>query len=257
MSTFTSSIAERIQPWLTEPPYPDRRHLFCFPYAGGGAAVYRDWAAHLPPDIQLCPIELPGRGRRFGTSPFRSLSTLVANLGLVLHPYLNQPFAIFGHSMGALIGFELTRWLRRHQAPLPKYLFVSGRSAPQVPNPIPAIHRRSDQDFIAGLRAYNGTPESILNYPELMEILLPTLRADFELFETYQYHHETPLVCPIYSFAGQADPLTPPPTVQAWQTQTTAYFKEFWFPGAHFFLQDSKQQVINYCAQALCEDRMQ
>lgn len=240
-----------VYPWLSEQPRPDALHLFCFPYAGGSSRMYRSWSSHLPPTIQVCPLELPGRGQRFTHSPFRNIPALIATLGPFLLPYLDQPFALFGHSLGALISFELARWLRQQQAPSPKYLFVSGRSAPQVSNPSPVLHHCSDQDFIAGLRTYNGTPENVLNHPELMEILLPTLRADFELFETYQYYHEAPLPCPIYSFTGQADPLTPPPTVQLWQTQTSQQFKDFWFPGTHFFLQDSEQQVIRYCAQAL------
>lgn len=213
--------------------------------------MYRSWPTHLPPGIQVCPLELPGRGRRFTHPPFRHLPALIATLGPFLLPYLDQPFAFFGHSLGALISFELARWLRRQQAPFPQYLFVSGRSAPQVPHPSPALHQLSDQDFIAGLRTYNGTPESVLNHPELMEILLPTLRADFELFETYQYHPEAPLPCPIYSFTGQADPLTPLAPVKAWHSQTSSYFKDVWFPGSHFFLQECEQQVIRYCAQTL------
>lgn len=249
-----SQEAISIYPWLPKQPHPDLVHLFCFPFAGGSSRMYHSWPTHLPSDIQICPLELPGRGQRFTHPTFRHLPTLIATLGPLLLPHLDQPFAFFGHSLGALISFELARWLRRHQAPFPQCLFVSGRSAPQIPHLIPALHQLSDSDFIAGLRTYNGTPESVLNHPELMEILLPTLRADFELFETYQYCPEAPLPCPIYSFAGLTDPLTSLPTVKAWQSQTSAHFEDYWFPGAHFFLQDCEQQVIHYCAQTLSED---
>lgn len=251
----TAQEAISIHPWLSEPPHPEAIHLFCFPFAGGSSRMYHPWSTHLPSNIQVCPLELPGRGQRFTHPPFRNLPTLIATLGPLLLPHLDQPFAFFGHSLGALISFELVRWLRRQQAPLPQYLFVSGRSAPQVPHLIPALHQLPDPDFIAGLRTYNGTPESVLNHPELMEVLLPTLRADFELFETYQYCHEAPLPCPIYTFAGQTDPLTSLPSVKAWQSQTSQFFEDYWFPGAHFFLQDYEQQVIHTCAEALSKDR--
>lgn len=213
--------------------------------------MYRSWSDHLTSDIQLCPVELPGRGQRFGEVPFRQLQSLIAVLGSILLPHLDQPFAFFGHSMGALLGLELTRWLRRQQAPLPNHLFVSGRSAPQLPPQMPLLHCCPDHDFMVGLKSYNGTPETILQHAELMEILLPTLRADFELFETYQYVHEAPLPCPISAFGGLEDRSTPRHTVQAWQSQTSTHFTDYWFPGDHFFLQANESSLVTYCSQAL------
>ncbi|PZD72642.1 Linear gramicidin dehydrogenase LgrE [Acaryochloris thomasi RCC1774] len=216
--------------------------------------MYRSWQTHLSPQIQLCPVELPGRGQRFNESPFQTLPSLIADLGAALLPHLNRPFAFFGHSMGALISFELARWLRSHQSPLPQHLFVSGRSAPSLPPTAPAIHTVSDEQFIAELRHYAGTPEAILQHPELMQILLPTLRADFKLLETYEYHPQAPLPFPITALGSFADSVAPPATLEDWQIETSEQFNLRMFPGDHFFLQGAEPPLAELCAQALCPE---
>ena len=133
--------------------------LFCFPYAGGGASIFRTWPERLPPDIEVCAIQLPGREDRFGEPTFENLSSVIDVLADVLCPYTDFPFAFFGHSLGALISFELTRRLRRQKTPCPMQLFVSGHRAPQIPDPDPPIHQLPDVE--TGLAfGWRGVPST-------------------------------------------------------------------------------------------------
>jgi surfactin synthase thioesterase subunit len=209
--------------------------LFCFPYAGGGASIFRTWPERLPSDIEVCAIQLPGREDRLTETPFDRLSSLIAALADVLYPYLDFPFAFFGHSLGSLISLELARWLRRQKAPCPSQLFVSGSRAPQIPNPDPPIHQLPDAEFIEELRRFNGTPKAVLNNSELMEVFLPLLRSDMRLYETYVYDHEAPLDCPISAFGGLEDEEVSREDLAAWHDQTRNKFHIQMFPGDHFF----------------------
>ncbi len=175
--------------WLRSPkPNPQASlRLFCFPYVGGGALIFRTWPNSLPATAEVCPVELPGRGTRLKETPFTRLLPLVQALAQALLPHLDKPFAFFGHSMGALISFELTRQLRRLYGLVPLHLFVSAHRAPQLPDPDPPIHTLPEAEFMEELRCLNGTPKEVLEQPELMELMLPILRADFALCETYIY----------------------------------------------------------------------
>ena len=210
--------------------------LFCFPYAGGGASFFRTWRERLWPEIEVCAIQLPGREDRLMETPIGGLSALIDVLMDVLYPYLDSPFAFFGHSLGALISFELTRRLRRQKAPCPLQLFVSGHRAPQIPDPDPPIHQLPDADFIEELGRFNGTPKAVLENPELMEVFMPLLRSDIRLDETYVYDHEAPLDCPITAFGGLEDEEVSREELAAWHDQTRSRFNIQMFPGDHFFL---------------------
>src|SRR5205814_4666171 len=170
--------------------------LFCFPYAGGGASIFRTWSENLPPEIEACPIQLPGRESRLLEAPFSQLFSLIEPVAQALLPYLDMPCAFFGHSMGALVSFELARYLRRQHGLSPVHLFVSGRRAPQLSDPDPPIHPLPEAEFLEELRSLKGTPEEVLQNTELLQLLLPLLRADFAVCETYAYAPETPLLCP-------------------------------------------------------------
>ena len=218
--------------------------LFCFPYAGGGASFFRTWPERLPPEIEVCAVQLPGRENRLNETPFDKLSSLIDALAEVLYPYLDFPFAFFGHSLGALISFELTRRLRRQKTPCPKQLFVSGRRAPQIPDPDPPIHQLPDAEFTEELRRFNGTPQAVLDNPELMEVFLPLLRSDIRLDETYVYDHEAPLDCSISAFGGLADEETSREELAAWCEQTRSRFSIQMFPGDHFFLNGKESNGV-------------
>ena len=211
--------------------------LFCFPYAGGGASIFRSWPERLPSDIEVCATQFPGREDRLRETPFARLSSLIDVLADVLYPYLDFPFAFFGHSLGSLISFELTRRLRRQKAPGALQLFVSGKRAPQIPNPDPPIHQLPDAEFIEELLRFNGTPKAVVDNPELLELLLPLLRSDLRLYETYVYDHEAPLDCPISAFAGFEDEEVSREELAAWCGQTRSRFSMQMFPGNHFFFE--------------------
>lgn len=148
-----------------------RLRLFCFPYAGGGASIYRDWTAALPPVVEVYPVQLPGRQSRLHELPFTRMSLLVPELVEGLQPYLDRPFAFWGHSMGALISFELARHLSHENRPGPLHLFVSGYRAPQLPRLEPPIHQLPEEAFIHELHRLNGTPDAVLQNRELMRLL--------------------------------------------------------------------------------------
>jgi surfactin synthase thioesterase subunit len=232
-------------PWiLSQQRYPKYR-LFCFPYAGGGAAsIYRSWQQSLPAEVEVCPVLLPGREARFSEPAYVQIEKLVQTLSEEIYPYLNVPFQFFGHSMGALTSFELTRQLRRQQRPLPTQLFVSAHRAPQLPRRQESIYTQPDEEFIQSIKELGGTPEAILQNNELMQLFLPMLRADFELCEVYQHTIEAPLAIPIAAFGGLADKDVPIADLEPWRAQTTASFSMQTFPGGHFYLHPFQKQLL-------------
>jgi surfactin synthase thioesterase subunit len=236
-----STNAVPCDPWISfrKPDTHSRLRLFCFPYAGASALIFRAWSEALPPDIDVCPMQLPGRGTRLMERPFTRISALVEALALALAPLLDKPFAFFGHSLGALISFELTRRIRGQYGVQPVRLFVSAGRAPQVPHRDSPIHSLPEKDFLAELRKLNGTPTEVLDHGELMQIMLPLLRADFAMYETYAYSTEQPLNCPISAFGGRNDHRVSNRDLKAWQAQTTASFCLRIFPGDHFFLRQA------------------
>lgn len=229
--------------WITRPkPNPKARlRLFCFPFAGGAASSFRTWPDQLAPDIEVCPVELPGRGKRLREPLFTGVLPLIETLTPALLPYLDIPFAFFGHSLGTMISFELARQLRRQEAQSPRHLFISGRRAPQVPARKPPLHNLPKSELIEELRQYNGTPETVLANQELMELFLPILRADFRMNETYTYTSEPPLNCPISVFGGLEDTDANSDELAAWGDQTSSTFTIDMFPGGHFFINNNKE----------------
>ncbi|MEL6438045.1 MAG: thioesterase II family protein [Cyanobacteria bacterium J06621_8] len=210
--------------------------LFCFPYAGGSSQIFRPWLNRVPETIAICPIELPGRGFQLKSAPYKQMEPLVQAIAEVILPYLDQPFAFFGHSMGAVISFELARLIRRQHNLKPSHLFVSAHRAPQVPDPEPPIHNLPQAEFIEELRKLNGTPEKVLNNAELMELLIPILRADFSVLENYQYRPEATLDCPISVFGGRQDQKVQPEELSRWREQTCRSFELKMLEGDHFFI---------------------
>jgi len=239
--------------WVACPkPRPSARlRLFCLPYAGGGAWSFRAWTDYFSSNVEVCLIELPGRGMRLGEPTLTRIEPLVEAIAQALLPHLDKPFACFGHSMGGLLGFELVRYLRRNHGFSPIHLLISGHRAPQVPAPNPPIHALPDPALREKLRHLNGTPAAVLNHPELMQLFLPVLRADFAIVETYRYSPEPPLKCPLTVLGGLQDPEVHPDDLRAWQNQTTAAFTLKLFPGDHFFLHSDQLHLLQYLAQAL------
>lgn len=233
--------------WLAgrEPDPRAEFRLFCLPYAGGSAAVFRGWQEAAPAGMQVCPIELPGRGARYGEPPFHRVRPLVASLAGALDDAVDRPFALFGHSMGALLVFELARTFRRRGSPEPVRLFVSGASAPDSPHPHPPLHSAPPEHLRRRLRELNGTPRELLENDELMELMLPVLLADFAVVETYEYQPEPPLAMPVSVFAGNADDSVPASTLPGWRKQTRSGSRLRVFDGGHFFLRKSSAEVFD------------
>ena len=209
--------------------------LFCFPHAGGGASWFREWSRQSPHSIRLYPVELPGRENRLHDRPFDRLMPLVEALIHDVAPYVYRPFAFYGHSMGALIAFELARSLRVIAEVQPCHLFLSGCQAPNRPLKRAPIHALPRAAFVRELRRMGGTPAEILECGELMDLMLPTLRADFALCETYVFRPGPLLTCPISAFGGTEDPLIFRDDLVAWHEHTEGAFAVRFFPGGHFF----------------------
>ncbi len=259
-SSGAGSVAKTVPPqtgnatntWFARiRPNPNARlRLFCVPYGGGTAQVYLRWPDGLPADTEVWSVNLPGRGRRMMEPPLRSISSIVQPMVQALMPLLDKPFAFFGHSMGSLVSFEVVRQLRRLGKPLPSYLFASGCFAPHIPDPHP-IHHLPDAEFIKELRELNGMPTEVLANDELMELVLPSLRADFTATETYTCNEESPFPFPMSVFGAVQDPLTTPELLEAWRQYTSGRFSLRMLPGDHFFLISHEKLLLSMISEDL------
>ncbi|MFF9405984.1 thioesterase II family protein [Streptomyces anandii] len=253
MNRTATIRATRAHGWIVgarRPAAPAVR-LFCLPYAGGGASAYAAWQALLPDDIEVCPVELPGRLTRWSENAFERAEPLVEALATALEGELDVPYALFGHSMGTLLAFDLARALRRRGADEPRVLFVSGGPAPQLPRRLPLIHDQPDDVVVSRLRDLGAVPEDVYAEPELLELLMPTIRADFSVVETYTHRPEPPLGCPVVVFAGTEDREVPPDQVAPWHEQTTGGFTQHVLPGDHFFLHSARTALLDTVRAAL------
>lgn len=225
--------------WFVRPqPNPQAvARLFCFPFAGGSASLYRTWPHLLPSNIELWAIELPGHARRMPEPLVDRLDVLVNAIATAIQPQLDRPYAFFGHSMGALVGFELARSLRCLGQPLPRLLAVSGHRAPQLPIFESLIHHLPEPEFAKAIAQLGGTPQAILDDREMRDIVLPILRTDFTVLETYAYEHEPPLNCAIAAYAGNDDTEVSRDGLNAWKLQTCNLFTCKLLPGDHFYIQ--------------------
>jgi surfactin synthase thioesterase subunit len=229
---------------------PAHLALFCLPFAGGGAGVFREWPGLLPAGVEVCPVHLPGRETRFAEPAIDDVHALVEPLLEGLLPHLDGPFALFGHSMGGLIAFELADRLR-WRGVAPAWFFASGVRAPHVPPRTEPRHGLPDDEFLASVRELNGTPPELLDNPEIMELMLPTLRRDFRLVETYRYRPRPPLESPIVAFGGRHDPDVTHADLEAWREQTTAQFELHVLPGDHFFINASRPELLRLISERL------
>ncbi|HJR00341.1 MAG TPA: alpha/beta fold hydrolase [Methylomirabilota bacterium] len=229
-----------------------RRRLLCVPYAGVGPSAYRQWGEALPADIEVGVVHLPGREGRLREAPFTRIEPLIDAATEALRPYLDLPFAMFGHSMGALVAFELARRFRDDRGITPTHLFVSGRRAPQLPARHPAITHLPDDEFVKEIRRrYNGIPDEVLRHPDLLALLLPGLRADLSVIEAYAHRPGSPLGCPIAAFGGLADPEATEAELVGWRQQTTGALSVRMFPGGHFFVQSAHEELMRILTDEL------
>jgi medium-chain acyl-[acyl-carrier-protein] hydrolase len=231
--------------WHTPRRSTPRLRLLCLPNAGAGASTFRAWSASIPEDIEVLPVQLPGREERLSERPFDNLPELIEALGPAIEPWLEDvPFAIYGHSMGALIAFELARWLRTTYRPLPRHLFLAGHRGPHLPDPGPLFHTAPDVGLLDELRRLCGTHPHVLNNRELMALYLPTVRADLAVCETYSYTRAAPLRCPITAYGGTRDTEASVAELVGWRDHTFGRFELRMFTGDHFFPISARSQLL-------------
>lgn len=242
-----------MNPWLVRfQPRPNARlRLFCLPHAGGAASFFASWPERLPPTIEACAIQLPGRAARFSEVPFNRMEPLVAALADALLPAIDRPFALFGHSMGALVCFEFARRLQRIRGLVPAHLFVSGAFAPHLPRRGPKPEDLGDPAILETIAQLEGTPAEVLANKELVELLTPALRADFSVCESYAYRKRRALQCPITVFGGKNDPGVHSRALRAWAAETRGDVAVHKFPGGHFFLKEEEPAVLDVIRSTL------
>ena len=241
-------------PWILNPvnsPKKPRLRLFCFSHAGGSPANYMSWQKKLAPSIEVLAIQLPGRGARFNEKNVVHFTSLMNLLAPVIKQYNDLPFVFFGHSLGAMIAFELCHHLVKCNQQIPKHLFVSGANPPsQQPNR-PCFESMSDKELIELLENYEGTPSEVLEEPMLMELLLPAIRADFMLLNSYQYSMRSKLPFPLTLLTGTRDSNLSSDILLAWQKETMNIFQHEPFDGGHFYINSQEMTLLKTLSRYL------
>jgi surfactin synthase thioesterase subunit len=243
--------------WITTSNVPNKKlRLFCLPYAGGGTATYRNWQKAVRAGIEVCPVRLPGREMRIKDKPIEEWGMMVQSIIAALTPVLAQPYALFGHSMGGLLAYLVACEIRARRLPLPKHLFVSARPAPRIISSILSkpVSQLSDAEFLQELAAnVNSSLMDVSAEPELLALVLPALRSDFQLLEGYSYVPREPLPFPITALCGTADPTVSEADMQPWAECTTSAFSLEMLQGDHFFVNDPglAVKVVNSKLEAL------
>lgn len=239
-------------PWLPcPPPAGASLLLFCVPHAGAGASSFRDWPGHLPPHVAVCPVQPPGREARFREAPYTHIAPLVTSMLEGLAPHLNRPFALYGHSVGALVVFEFARAVRAAGLPPPVHLFVSGRPAPQSPATRPQLHELGHPELMHALYDLGGTPAAVLRNPGVRDLLLPLIRADFAVNETYRYRWAAPLDLPLTVYQGIDDSRVSIDEAREWEQQSTGPFRVKHIRGDHFFITTSRLALTRDISEQL------
>ncbi len=213
--------------------------------------MFNKWVSEFPSNIEMWIAHYPGRGARHNEPPINSLTVLVEKLSQAIQPFLDNPFAFFGHSLGALVAFELTRHLRKHHLPQPNILFISACGAPHLHDPYPPIHALPDTKFLEALQKLNGIPAELLHQPDVIQLLLRTLRADFEVIENYHYTSDVLLNCPIIAFGGIDDPRVSRERLGGWASHTNSRFQSQYFSGDHFFINKARESIMTTIANEI------
>ncbi len=230
---------------------PARLRLFCFPYAGGGASIYRHLVQAMPAQIEVVPVQPPGRESRLNEPAKHHLDDLLDMLEGEILPLLDLPFAFFGYSLGATVAFELALRLEQRHKLSPRHMVVAARQAPQVATRRPPIHDLPDERFLEELRDLEGTPTEALDHPELMALLMPLLRADFEIVETYQARQRPALSCTLTALGGLKDRDVFRDDLEGWRGYGQEPFKLRMFPGGHFFINENRDALVSALMQEL------
>jgi surfactin synthase thioesterase subunit len=248
------SMAEAASRWVPLLPGADRDALplFCLPHAGAGASAFRAWTGRLP-GVAVLPVQPPGRESRFREAPYERMEPLAAELAAIMPGVAaGRPYAVYGHSMGALVAFEALREIRRNGVPCPVHLFVSGCAAPQCTgHDGPSLATAPSAALVRRLRQLGGTPEQLLSDPDLLEMILPAIRADLSVIDSYRYRPEEPLDVAVTVLASTEDPQAPRELQDRWRDQTTAAFGMHALAGGHFAVFEQTAWTHGHLARAL------
>ena len=234
-------------PWIVRfntSPSP-RLRLVCFPYSGGSPSAFGTWSEALPNDVELCAVSLPGRQSRFREPAISRMEELIAGCLPSIKTLLDRPCVFFGHSLGSLVAFETVRCLLRESLPLPRRLIVSARRAPPLPLGRPPIAHLDDEKFVQAVDTlFQGIPREALASPELLELVVPALRADVTLGEAYVYAPGPSLICPIEAWYATGDQNCSEAQARAWSEQTNAAFELRAFDGGHMFIASARAHIL-------------
>ncbi len=225
--------------------------LFCFPYAGGSATAYAAWEALLPRHVELVAVQPPGRANRLNEPLLTSIEDMVEQIVRVIPAWLDRPYLIYGHSLGAAVSFDLLHALDARGLPLPVHYFCGARRAPQLPPRIPPVHDYPLERFKTELKSLNGTPAAVLDNADLMEIFVPILRTDFKAAYGYLREPDVRLRCPASVFGGARDEKVLPEDLDAWAEHFGDDVEIRIFDGGHFFMDENRAEVVDaICARA-------
>lgn len=232
-------------------PRPNARvRLFCFTYAGGSAQIYKDWGDTLGEDIEVCGIQLPGRAGRFRDARYTSVDAAVAAIVSEIEHLADRPVALYGHSLGAAMAFEMGLALQAKNK-APHMVIVSGMMSPPNPSLEPAIYHLPDREFREKVKEFEGTPQEILEHEELMDLMLPLLKADFTMADTYTYQQGRVLDCALVAHGGTEDAHTHEEGIVDWKNYTSGPFNHHVFVGDHFFINAIPDQVLAHIKEQL------
>jgi pyochelin biosynthetic protein PchC len=227
-----------------------RTRLVCFPHAGGSASYYRAMSEELAPSVEVLAVQYPGRQDRYGEPFVTDIGALADRAFEALRPWGDRPFAFFGHSMGAILAFEVARRFQDRGATGPRRLFVSSHRAPSRTRP-GTVHMRDDAGLVAAIRALGGTHQGFLADEEMLAVILPVIRNDYRAIETYSYTPGEPLDCPITALMGDTDSRTTVDDASAWKEHSRGAFELHVFPGDHFYLDVHRPRVVEEISRSL------
>ncbi|MFB0614774.1 thioesterase II family protein [Streptomyces sp. AGS-58] len=245
-----TTLTEHDRLWIRRyHPRPDAAvRLVCLPHAGGSATFYHPVSASMPASVDVLAVQYPGRQDRRTEPCAGSIQELADHVTSVLLPWTDRPLLLFGHSMGATLGFEVARRLERDHGVVPHALFASARRAPSCPHS-ESVHLRDDDGLVEEMRRLSGTDSAILDDVELIRMALPAIRADYRAAETYVYEPGPNLRCPVVALVGDDDPKVTVDEARAWSRHTDASFEFHVFRGGHFYLTSHQRQVLGLLAE--------
>jgi surfactin synthase thioesterase subunit len=237
------------------PASPDATRLVCFPHAGGSASFYLPFSAKVAPELEVFAIQYPGRQDRRLERRMEDIGELADNIFQALRSMTDRPLAFFGHSMGAILAYEVALRLERDGTVL-RHLFASGRRAPSRQR-LERVHEQDEKGVIAELRLLSGTDSSILSDAEMIEMIMPAIKSDYRAIESYRHRPGQELTCPVTALVGDSDPRVSVDDAKAWGDHTAAAFDLRVLPGGHFYLVDQAPTLTRLIPEVLAEARLQ